>query len=325
MGKQAAPQLKGFDDLFNLDDDTTKEKTMPSNIAIDRLKPFSKHPFKGYSTDKLESLAESIKEQGVIVPILVRPIEHKNYDYEIVAGHNRVEGSKLAGNRNIPCMVREMDDETATILMVDSNLQQRDAILPSEKAWAYKYKLDALKAQGKRNDLTCAQFGHKLLGIKAVEIVSQNVDDSRNQIQRYIRLTYLIPELLEKLDERKMSFVPAVEISYLKKQEQKDLYSILSREERFGIPLKQATLLKGISRNGVLTYEKIDKIIVKGIKDKPKSFKVPYKKVNNYFSPDTTPKEFEDIIIKALDDWFQNHNEISKNIKINEKFRKNLE
>ena len=325
MAKNTAPQLKGFDDLFNLNDNTNQEQTLPSNIAIDRLKPFSKHPFKGYSTDKLQSLAESIKEQGVIVPVLVRPIEHKDYDYEIIAGHNRVEGSKLAGNRNIPCMIREMDDETATILMVDSNLQQRETILPSEKAWAYKYKLDAMKAQGKRNDLTSPQLGEKLDNRLSVVRVSDGVDDSKNQILRYIRLTNLIPELLEKLDERKMSFVPAVEISYLRKQEQKDLYSILSREEKFGIPLKQATLIKGISRNGMLTYEKIDKIIVKGIKDKPKSFKVPYKKVDNYFPPDTTPKEFEDTIIKALDAWFQNHNETSKNIKINEKFRKNLE
>jgi len=304
MGKQAAPQLKGFDDLFNLDNDTTKEKTVPSNIAIDRLKPFSKHPFKGYSTDKLQSLAESIKEQGVIVPILVRPIEHKDYDYEIIAGHNRVEGSKLAGNRNIPCMIREMDDETATILMVDSNLQQRETILPSEKAWAYKYKLDAMKTQGKRNDLTSRQLVGKL---EITDIMGQNNNESGRQVQRFICLTKLIPELLEKLDERKMSFVPAVEISYLKKQEQMDLYSILSREEKFGIPLKRATLLKGISRNGVLTYEKIDKIIVKGIKDKPKSFKVPYKKVDSYFSPDTTPKEFEDTIVKALDAWFERH------------------
>ncbi|MEX1377315.1 MAG: ParB/RepB/Spo0J family partition protein [Eubacteriales bacterium] len=309
MAKNTAPQLKGFDDLFNLNDNTNQEKTLPSNIAIDRLKPFSKHPFKGYSTDKLQSLAESIKEQGVIVPVLVRPIEHKDYDYEIIAGHNRVEGSKLAGNRNIPCMIREMDDETAIILMVDSNLQQRETVLPSEKAWAYKYKLDAMKTQGKRNDLTSRQLVGKL---EITDVIGENNNESGRQVQRFICLTKLIPELLEKLDERKISFVPAVEISYLKKQEQKDLFSILSREERFGIPLKQATLLKGISRNGVLTYEKIDKIIVKGIKDRPKSFKVPYKKVGNFFSPDTTPKEFEDTIVKALELWFSKRNKESE-------------
>lgn len=136
------------------------------------------------------------------------------------------------------------------------------------------------------------------------DVVGENNNESGRQVQRYICLTKLIPELLEKLDERKMSFIPAVEISYLRKQEQKNLYSILSREESFGVPMKQATLLKGISRNGSLTYEKIDKIIVKGIKDKPKSFKVSYKKVDSYFAPDTTPKEFEDTIVKALDAWF---------------------
>lgn len=143
--------------------------------------------------------------------------------------------------------------------------------------------------------------------------MAENSEDSRNQIRRYIRLINLIPQLLDKVDERKISFIPAVELSYLKKQEQKDLFEILSREERFGLPLKQATLLKGISKHGKLPFDKIDDIITKGIKDKPKNFKVPYKKVDGYFAPDTMSKEFEDTIVKALDLWFDQH-PIKKNI-----------
>jgi len=302
MDKSKTPTLKNFDSLFGLDENDAKG-IKPTRIILDKLKPFHKHPFKGYSNDKLESLAQSIKEQGVFVPILVRPIEDKKYDYEIVAGHNRVEGSKLAGEKDIPCIVREMDDETATILMVDSNLQQRETILPSEKAWAYKYKLDAIKKQGKRNDLTSCQHGKKL----SAEIISEDTNDSWRSIYRYIKLTKLIPELLQKVDERKLALIPAVELSNLKKQEQKELFAILSREEFYAVPQRVTQYLGAISKNGNLTYEKIDDTIVRGIEEKPKNFKVSLKKVNTYFSVDTTPREFEDTIVKALDLWFEKH------------------
>lgn len=178
-----APSLKGFDDLFAPSVQIDPNKSIDSvKLSLVKLKPFDKHPFKGYNAEKLQGLAQSIKEQGIIVPILVRPIEHKDFDYEIVAGHNRVQASMLAGLNDIPCYVRELDDETATILMVDSNLQQRETILPSEKAFAYKYKLEAIKSRGKRTDLTCDQLGHKLNGVKSVEIIAENADDSRNQI-----------------------------------------------------------------------------------------------------------------------------------------------
>lgn len=163
-----APSLKGFDDLFAPSVQTDKNKGIDSTkLSLAKLKPFDKHPFKAYNAEKLQSLAESIKEQGIIVPILVRPIEHKDFDYEIVAGHSRVQASMLAGLNDIPCYVRKIDDEIATILMVDSNLQQRETILPSEKAFAYKYKLEAIKPRGKRTNLTCDQVGHKLNGVNS--------------------------------------------------------------------------------------------------------------------------------------------------------------
>ncbi len=275
-----------------------------SNLLISKLKPFPKHPFKMYDIEKMLGLADSIKEQGVVVPILVRPIKDNRYEYEIIAGHNRVQASKLAGIDKIPCNIREMDDETATILMIDTNLQQRETILPSEKAWAYKYKLEALKSQGKRNDLTSSQLGTKL---RADECIAENSQESRNQIQRYIRLTNLLPKLLDKVDERKLAFIPAVELSYLTKEQQNWLYDILSREEKFGIPVKQATKLKGISQSGNLTYDKIDNIIVQKSHEPPKAIKVPYKAIRGFFPPDTTPKEFEETIQKALTEYFKIH------------------
>lgn len=302
--------LKSFDDIFKSSEQRIAEElkgkidSLPSSLPISKLKPFSKHPFKLYENDKMLGLADSIKEQGVIVPILVRPIKDEKYEYEIIAGHNRVQASRLAGIDEIPCNVRELDDETATILMVDTNLQQRETILPSEKAWAYKFKLEAIKSQGKRNDLTSDQVGRKL---ENVEKMAENSHDSRNQIRRYIRLTNLIPELLDKVDERKLAFIPAVELSYLTKEQQGWLYDILSREEKFGVPVKHATKLKGISQGGRLTYEKIDKIIVEKNHEPPKAIKVSYKVIRDFFPPDTTPKEFEETIQEALTEYFKSH------------------
>lgn len=305
--------LKSFDDIFKSSEQRTAEETgerissIPTSLPISKLKPFSKHPFKLYENEKMLGLADSIKEQGVIVPILVRPIKDEKYEYEIVAGHNRVQASRLAGIDDIPCNVREMDDETATIAMVDTNLQQRETVLPSEKAWAYKYKLEALKSQGQRNDLTCVQNGHKLKGVKTREIIADNNSESAGTIRRYICLTNLLPELLDKVDERKLAFIPAVELSYLTKEQQGWLYDILSREEKFGVPVKQATKLKGISQGGNLTYEKIDKIIVQKNHEPPKAIKVPYKAIRAFFPPDTTPKEFEQTIQDALTEYFKTH------------------
>jgi len=182
----------------------------PTTLEISKLKPFSKHPFKMYNDDKLTSLSESIKEHGVISPILVRPIDDDKYEYEIIAGHNRVQASRIAGIDEIPSTIKDLDNETATILMVDSNLEQRESILPSEKAFAYKYKLEAIKIQGKRSDLTSTQVAWK--SEKADELGEKN-SESGDTVRRFIRLTNLITPLLDKVDERKLMFIPAVELS----------------------------------------------------------------------------------------------------------------
>lgn len=309
------PNLKSFEDLFKPSEELEKGKATEKNIKsflsilLSKLKAFDKHPFKMYDNEKMQSLAESIKEYGVITPILVRPIKHEKYEYEIIAGHNRVQGARMAGLDEIPCDVREMDDETATILMIDTNLQQRESILPSEKAFAYKYKLEAIKAQGKRNDLTSAQFVPKLKNANARDIIADEAGENRMQISRYIRLTKIIPNLLDKVDEKRLSFIPAVELSYLNEQEQGYLHDILTREENFSVPLKQATMLKGISQNGDLTYEKVDKIITQKIQQPSKTIKLSYKKVKEYIPDGATPKEFEDIVVRALKAWFEQSQE----------------
>ena len=255
----------------------------------------------------MQELANSISERGIITPIIVRPID--NNKFEIVSGHNRAEAAKLAGLDIIPCDIRELDDHAATIIMVDANMQ-RETILPSEKAWAYRYKLEAIKSQGKRSDLTSPQVGGKLRKSKeSASIISENSDDSLNQVRRYIRLTHLTPQLLEKVDERKLAFIPAVELSYLKKQEQKWLYSNLSREEYFGVPLALARKLKGISQNGKLTEKKIDDMIVAKVQTPSKQIKVARKVLEKYFDKEITPKERDDVIDKALEEWFKRHPE----------------
>ena len=307
----AKANLKGFDDLFKSSEQHEKTNGILS-LPISKLQPFSKHPFKRYSVEKRQELADSIEERGVIVPILVRPLE--NGMYEIVAGHNRVEASTLAGKADIPCDVREMDDDTATIIMVDSNLQ-RETVVPSEKAWAYRYKLEAIKSQGKRNDLTSRQLVGKL---EMADVVGENSNDSGRQVQRYIRLTHLIPQLLDKVDEKKLAFIPAVELSYLKEHEQKWLYSNLEREEYFGIPLALARKLKGISQNGLLTEKKIDELIVSKVQTPPKQVKISHKIISKYFPDEVTPQERDSVIDRALEEWFKRHPEKSNVVPLNQ-------
>ncbi len=284
--------------------DSIKASRNITSIDISKLKSFFKHVFDVRDDDKMQELSESIRSNGVIEPIIVRPINDKEFDYEIIVGHRRVRGTQITGLTSIPCDIRDIDDAAATLIMIDSNLQQRDAILPSEKAWAYKYKLEAIKSQGKRTDLTLCQVGTKL---NSGSLISENSEDSRRNIYRFIQLTHLIPQMLKKIDEKKLAFIPAVQLSYLRSEEQEWLHDILCREENFGISMTQAQKLKGISQNGILTYEKIDKIIISKNHEPPKAIKLSYKAIKEYFPPDTTPKEYEETIQKALAEWFQNH------------------
>ena len=289
--------------------DSSKTSWNITSIDISKLKPFFKHVFDVRDDAQMQELSESIRSNGLIEPIIVRPINDKDFDYEIVAGHRRTRGIQLAGLKSIPCDIRDIDDAAATLIMIDTNLQQRESILPSEKAWAYKYKLEAIKSQGKRNDLTLCQLGTRL---NSGNLIAENSEDSRRNIYRFVQLTHLIPQLLEKVDEKKLAFIPAIELSYLRPEEQEWLHDILCREENFGVSMAQAQKMKGISQNGKLTYEKIDKIIISKNHEPPKAIKLSYKAIKDFFPPDTTPKEYEVTIQKALEAWFQNHPESKK-------------
>ncbi len=271
---------------------------MSEIIDISLLKPFTNHPFRKLDGEKLDELADSISRVGLITPILIRPIEKDGYKYEIVAGHNRVNAMLLLGYNQIAADIRELSDEVATVMMVDSNLQQRDDILPSEKAWAYRMKYEALKSQGKRNDLTSSQVGTKL---RADEIIAQNGPDSRNQIQRYIRLTYLIKPLLNLVDEGKLKFNPAVEISYLSEARQIDLAERMEFHDCYNISLESAIRIKEIEKYGFLSIDKIDHYCFEHQESPKENIKIPASRINMYFDKDASPKEKEDTIVKALE------------------------
>lgn len=288
-------QLTSFNDLFKTDEERladTQERVQ--SLPLDRLTPFPDHPFKVLDDEKMLETVESIKERGVLVPILVRPTNDGNF--EIVSGHRRHHASLLAGKTEIPAIVREMDDDTAILLMVDSNLQ-REELLPSEKAFAYKMKLDAMKRQGQRTDLTSAQIGPKL----STEIIGEAGGDSRNQVKRYIRLTNLIPSLLERVDSKTIAFNAAVEVSYLTEPEQKMLCDAIEREECTP-NLKQARRLKQFSQDGKLDENVIDAIMTE---EKPIEDKLVLKGdvLAKYFPKTYTPSQKQKVIVKLLEDW----------------------
>ncbi len=288
-------QLTSFNDLFKTDEERlsdTQERVQ--SLPLDKLEPFPNHPFKVIDDDKMLETVESIRERGVLVPILVRPTNDGNF--EIVSGHRRHHASLLAGKTEIPAIVREMDDDTAILLMVDSNLQ-REELLPSEKAFAYKMKLDAMKRQGQRTDLTSAQIGPKL----STEIIGEAGGDSRNQVKRYIRLTNLIPSLLEHVDSKTIAFNAAVEVSYLTVTEQKMLCDAIEREECTP-NLKQARRLKQFSQDGKLDENVIDAIMTE---EKPIEDKLVLKGdvLAKYFPKTYTPSQKQKVIVKLLEDW----------------------
>lgn len=241
---------------------------------------------------------ESIRERGVLIPILVRPQDDGTF--QIVSGHRRCHASLLAGKTEIPAIVREMDDDTAILLMVDSNLQ-REELLPSEKAFAYKMKLDAMKRQGQRTDLTCAQVAHKFEGMKSRDILAEQFGESKDQIRRYIRLTYLVPDLLDRVDNKTMAFNAAVEVSYLTEPEQEMLCEAIEREECTP-NLNQARRLKQFSQDGKLDANVMDAIMTE---EKPIEDKLVLKGdvLAKYFPKSYTPSQKQKVIVKLLEDW----------------------
>ena len=291
-------RLTPVDDLFSTDEsraDANRERVVELPLAD--LHPFRNHPFKVLDDEKMQDTAQSIREHGVLVPAIVRPREEGGY--EIVAGHRRHFASQIAGLDTMPAIIRELDDDAATIIMVDSNLQ-RETLLPSERAWAYKMKLDAMKRQGKRTDLTCGQVGHK--SEKSVMRVADEAGESVKQVQRFIRLTELIPPLLDMVDERKIAFNPAVELSYLKPEEQVELLDAMNSEQATP-SLSQAQRLKKFSLEGHLSIDVMRAIMSEEKKGELDRITLTGDKVNKYFPRSYTPQQKEQVILKLLENW----------------------
>ena len=290
--------LTSVDDLFSTEEsrvDEQREKI--ADIPLSELYPFKDHPFKVIDNEAMFDTAESIKQYGVLVPAIARPREDGGY--ELVSGHRRKRACELAGLETMPVIIRNLDDDAATIIMVDSNLQ-RENILPSERAFAFKLKLEAIKRQGSRTDLTSSQVGTKLN--RADEIVAEQAGSSRNQVQRYIRLTELIPELLSMVDEKKIAFNPAVELSYLKSEEQLILIEAMDTEQATP-SLSQAQRLKKFSAEGKCNLEAMCAIMSEEKKGEPDRVTLTGDKIKKYFPKNYTPQQMEATIIKLLEGW----------------------
>lgn len=287
-----------LDDLFSTDESRAEaqlEKVVTLNPA--EISDFPNHPFKVKQDEAMAEMVDSVKQYGVLVPALVRP--KADGGYEMVAGHRRKCAATLAGITEMPCIVRNLTDDEATIIMVDSNLQ-RETILPSEKAFAYKMKLEAMKRQGQRSDLTSAPLEPKLKGSRSNEELAASSPDSRSQIQRFIRLTELIPSVLDMVDSGKIAFRPAVELSYLSKEQQQSLYDTMECEDCTP-SLAQAIKMKEFSRDGKLTEEVILSIMQEEKPNQREQFKMPKERISKYFAPGTPAQKIEDTIIKALE------------------------
>ena len=290
--------LKGLDDLFSTEENRQEEqREQVQQIPIDELHPFTNHPFKVLDDEAMTRTVESIAQYGVLAPLIARPRPDGD-GYEIISGHRRQYAAKLAGLDTLPVIVRQMSDDAAVILMVDSNLQ-REHILPSERAFAYKMKLEAIKNQGARSDLTSSQIGTKL---RADEKVAQDSGESRNQIQRFIRLTNLIPELLDMVDEKKISFNPAVELSYLDESQQRDFLEAMNDTQN-APSLSQAQQLKKMAQQGDFSYEKAFDVMGQEKKSEKDTVTIKNETLRKYFPRSYTPKQMEEKIIQLLDAW----------------------
>lgn len=292
-------ELKSVDDLFATEEsraDAQREKVQ--EIPLGELHPFKNHPFKVKDDAAMQDTVDSVREYGVLVPAIARP--DPNGGYELIAGHRRHHASELAGKETMPVIVRDLDDDAATIIMVDSNLQ-REELLPSERAFAYKMKLEALKHQGARTDLTSVQLGQKL---SARDQVAKAAGESAIQIQRFIRLTELIPELLDMVDERKIALNPAVELSHLKKEEQTLLLEAMDSEQATP-SLSQAQRLKKFSQQKMLSLDVMRAVMSEEKKNDLDRVTLKNETLRKYFPKSYTPKQMEDTIIKLLEGWYK--------------------
>ena len=289
--------LKGLDDLFSTEENRQEEqREQVQQIPIDDLHPFTNHPFKVLDDEAMTRTVESIAQYGVLAPLIARP--RPEGGYEIISGHRRQYAAKLAGLDTLPVIVRQMSDDAAVILMVDSNLQ-REHILPSERAFAYKMKLEAIKNQGARSDSTSSQVGMKL---QVLDIVGQEAGDSRNQVHRFIRLTNLVPELLDMVDEKKIAFNPAVELSYLDESQQRDFLEAMNDTQN-APSLSQAQRLKKLAQEGHFSYDVAFAVMGEEKKDELDKVVIKNDTLRKYFPRSYTPKQMEDTIIKLLEQW----------------------
>ena len=292
--------LKGADDIFSTEESRQEQqREQVQQIPIGELFPFKNHPFKVLDDESMQRTVESVEQYGVLSPLIARP--RPEGGYEIISGHRRQHAAQLAGLDALPVIVRQMDDDAAVLLMVDSNLQ-RENILPSERAFAYKMKLEALKNQGARSDLTCGQFGHKLIGAKARDIVADESGDNARNVQRFIRLTSLIPELLDMVDEKKIAFNPAVELSYLDESQQRDFLEAM-QDTQNAPSLSQAQRLKKLAQEGHFSYDVAFAVMGEEKKDELDKVVIKNDTLRKYFPRSFTPKQMEDTIIKLLDQW----------------------
>ena len=289
--------LKGADDIFSTEESRQEQqREHVQQIPIDALHPFTNHPFKVLDDEAMTRTVESIAQYGVLAPLIARPRPDGD-GYEIISGHRRQYAAKLAGLDTLPVIVRQMSDDAAVILMVDSNLQ-REHILPSERAFAYKMKLDAIKNQGARSDLTSTQVAQKL----SIEKVGDDAGVSKDTIRRFIRLTNLIPKLLDMVDEKKISFNPAVELSYLDESQQREFLEAMDGTQN-APSVSQAQQLKKMAQCGEFTYEKAFDILGKEKKSEQDTVTIKNDILRKYFPRSYTPKQMEDTIIKLLEQW----------------------
>ena len=289
--------LKGADDIFSTEESRQEQqREQVQQIPIGELFPFKNHPFKVLDDESMQRTVESVEQYGVLSPLIARP--RPEGGYEIISGHRRQHAAQLAGLDALPVIVRNMDDDAAVLLMVDSNLQ-RENILPSERAFAYKMKLEALKNQGARSDLTSAQLGRKL---ETADIVGRESGDSRNQVRRFIRLTNLVPELLDMVDEKKIAFNPAVELSYLDTNQQRDFLEAMNDTQN-APSLSQAQRLKKLAQEGHFSYDVAFAVMGEEKKDELDKVVIKNDTLRKYFPRSYTPKQMEDTIIKLLEQW----------------------
>ena len=305
----ASGLLTSLDSLFTTQEQRDAAKRdVVLDLPLDQIGDFPNHPFKVRQDEAMMEMMESVQLHGVLVPGLVRQLADGSY--QMVSGHRRKLASRLAGLNTLPCIVRDLTDDEAIIVMVDSNLQ-REKVLPSEKAFAYRMKLEAMRRQGKRTDLTSAPLGQKLSRKTSRELLAAESPDSHSQIQRYIRLTYLLSEILAMVDDSKIAFRPAVELSYLAEKEQRILYDAMGHADCTP-SLAQAIKMKSFSREGKLSEAVIRSIMAEEKPNQKEQFRIPKERISKYFKPGTPARTMEDTIIKALDYYRKRQREIER-------------